>query len=400
MGWYIRKSKNFGLFRLNLSKSGLGFSTGIKGARISVGPNGTYFNGGSNGLYYRKKLSGSSNRNKKRYVNRNANYLNENKVTNSFNSDSSLLEINKEVKKTRLLNTLYIITLVLLFSWGVNDIDEKNSFIGFVVFIIALILKIVFNKFFIYRIDYSLDFETKERWDNYLSSLNSAFSSKKVWLITSRVRSQNKGYTDTIARKKVGKRKIVKENVLNKSRIKFNQPVYQIATGNYTIIFAPTMIVFVKGSSVKCYSYKDISIFVTFINFVEESKLSVPRDAYVTGMSWQYSNKNGGPDLRYKNNKQLPTCRYGVFRITSDKGDNIELEFSDYSSIEPLRKSTSAYVSYICNIPDVDPATLKKEEFDDSILDDDTKKLFDNNSKNNKLLDDIYSNIDLGDNNE
>ena len=56
MGFYIRKSKNFGPFRLNFSKSGIGLSTGVKGARISTGPNGTYFNAGTNGVYYRKKL--------------------------------------------------------------------------------------------------------------------------------------------------------------------------------------------------------------------------------------------------------------------------------------------------------------------------------------------------------
>lgn len=54
MGFYFRKSKSFGPFRLNLSKSGLGLSTGIKGARLSFGPRGTYVNMGSGGLYYRR----------------------------------------------------------------------------------------------------------------------------------------------------------------------------------------------------------------------------------------------------------------------------------------------------------------------------------------------------------
>ncbi len=39
MGWRLRKSVGIGkLFRLNLSKSGLGFSLGIPGFRVSVGP--------------------------------------------------------------------------------------------------------------------------------------------------------------------------------------------------------------------------------------------------------------------------------------------------------------------------------------------------------------------------
>lgn len=55
MGFYFRKSKSFGPIRLNFSKSGIGFSTGVKGARMSFGPKGTYVNLGANGAYYRKK---------------------------------------------------------------------------------------------------------------------------------------------------------------------------------------------------------------------------------------------------------------------------------------------------------------------------------------------------------
>jgi hypothetical protein len=42
MGYYFRKSLNFGGFRVKLSKSGIGYSYGVKGFRISTGPRGTY----------------------------------------------------------------------------------------------------------------------------------------------------------------------------------------------------------------------------------------------------------------------------------------------------------------------------------------------------------------------
>lgn len=60
MGWSFRKSASFGPFRLNLSKSGIGASFGVKGARISMNSKGTYVNLGANGLYYRQKISGTS----------------------------------------------------------------------------------------------------------------------------------------------------------------------------------------------------------------------------------------------------------------------------------------------------------------------------------------------------
>lgn len=59
MGWFFRRSAKLGPFRLNFSKSGIGVSAGVKGARVSTGPRGTYVNLGKNGVYYRQKVGGS-----------------------------------------------------------------------------------------------------------------------------------------------------------------------------------------------------------------------------------------------------------------------------------------------------------------------------------------------------
>ena len=56
MGLFFRKSEKIGPFRINFSKSGIGVSTGFKGARLSIGPSGTYVHLGKNGIYYRRKL--------------------------------------------------------------------------------------------------------------------------------------------------------------------------------------------------------------------------------------------------------------------------------------------------------------------------------------------------------
>ena len=57
MGWYLKKSFAFGPLRLNLSKSGIGASVGVKGLRVSTGPKGRQLNAGREGLYYRASLN-------------------------------------------------------------------------------------------------------------------------------------------------------------------------------------------------------------------------------------------------------------------------------------------------------------------------------------------------------
>jgi len=59
MGFYIRQGISFGPLRFNLSKSGIGVSVGVKGARIGTGPSGAYVHMGRHGLYYRQRLGGS-----------------------------------------------------------------------------------------------------------------------------------------------------------------------------------------------------------------------------------------------------------------------------------------------------------------------------------------------------
>ena len=60
MGFFFRRSAKLGPIRLNLSKSGLGASVGVRGARLTLTPRGTtYITVGSHGFYYRETLSGS-----------------------------------------------------------------------------------------------------------------------------------------------------------------------------------------------------------------------------------------------------------------------------------------------------------------------------------------------------
>ena len=62
MGFYFRKSLRLGPLRFNLSKSGVGTSTGIKGARVGAGPRGAYVAGGTGGIYFRENISKKSAR--------------------------------------------------------------------------------------------------------------------------------------------------------------------------------------------------------------------------------------------------------------------------------------------------------------------------------------------------
>jgi hypothetical protein len=61
MGLSFRKSFKLGPLRLNLSKSGVGASVGVKGARVGVDAKGKgYVAGGRGGVYFRETLPTST----------------------------------------------------------------------------------------------------------------------------------------------------------------------------------------------------------------------------------------------------------------------------------------------------------------------------------------------------
>jgi len=47
-----------------------------------------------------------------------------------------------------------------------------------------------------------------------------------------------------------------------------------------------------------------------------------PSDSARVGSAWEYSNKDGTRDLRYRDNREFPLMLYGQFRFRSDTGLN------------------------------------------------------------------------------
>ncbi len=71
---------------------------------------------------------------------------------------------------------------------------------------------------------------------------------------------------------------------------------------------------------------RDLDFTYDGVNFVEED--SVPRDSDVVHHTWAKVNSNGSPDRRFKDNYQIPVCRYGQLLINGVNGVREEYLFS------------------------------------------------------------------------
>ena len=98
------------------------------------------------------------------------------------------------------------------------------------------------------------------------------------------------------------------------------------------VVFLPDKIIIVKGTKVGMASYKDLNIIQSYTPFIESDK--VPSDAEVLRYTWKYVNRDGGPDKRFKNNRQYPVCKYGDLIISEGNNLYIRMMCSNYEKSE------------------------------------------------------------------
>lgn len=117
--------------------------------------------------------------------------------------------------------------------------------------------------------------------------------------------------------------------------------VWAFDLGEQTLYFFPDRLLIYESGQVGAVAYDDLSITIGQVKFREED--DVPADAQVIGHTWQYVNKDGGPDRRFANNRQLPIVLYAETRLCSASGMNIILESSDPQKAITLESGLQAY---------------------------------------------------------
>lgn len=108
--------------------------------------------------------------------------------------------------------------------------------------------------------------------------------------------------------------------------VKTNIETVAVGVGRQTLHFFPDRVLVYDKNGVGAVGYRELRIDVGATRFIESE--SVPRDAEVVDRTWKYVNKSGGPDRRFKDNKELPVCRYEEITLSSQTGLNEVLQLS------------------------------------------------------------------------
>jgi hypothetical protein len=154
------------------------------------------------------------------------------------------------------------------------------------------------------------------------SKLHDAFgvlrSCSRLWHIESRGEVRDRKYhagADSVV-----KRKQISLITGAPPFVKTNVEVPLVPAGKQLLAFMPDRLLVFESAAVGAIGYSNLNIEITEIQFVEEE--AVPQDARVVGITWRYVNKKGGPDRRFKDNREIPICAYEQIHLSSGTGLN------------------------------------------------------------------------------
>ena len=127
---------------------------------------------------------------------------------------------------------------------------------------------------------------------------------------------------------------------MSSRRVKTNVEVPTVSVGRQFLAFMPDRLLVFDPVGVGAVGYRDLNFEVRRTQFIEDA--SVPGDAKVVGYTWKYVNKKGGPDKRFKDNRQLPIAPYDELLISGASGLNEMLQVSKQGVAETFVNAVKA----------------------------------------------------------
>lgn len=355
MGFYFRKSVKFGPIRFNFSKSGIGVSAGIKGARVSTGPRGTYVHAGTNGFYYKQKIGGQNYRVPNQPQNPNWQNVSLPSVSDAYKietadvsrlvetSSANLInQINSASKEMRFAPFAVLITIlasILVFALfvallGIFSADEQiKSTVSMVIASSILAAGLIFS-WKVHKGDelkrttplfYELEQDALNKFSSVQKACETLSRSTRIWRVQTEQptwdRKRNAGASSLITRHPISAKQEQPPYIAT------NVSVWSIKLNDQTFYFMPDYIFIRQNGKYGAISYDSFRVNFSTTRFIEDQ--GVPPDSQVVDTTWKFVNKKGGPDRRFSNNCQLPIVQYGFVQFQTSSGMNIHLNVSN-----------------------------------------------------------------------
>ena len=358
MGLSFSRSVKFGAVRFNFSGSGIGMSVGVPGLRIGTGPRGAYISGGVGGFRYRKSLNARQSaatppvviprRPQDIQVVANANIVatveHETKSVLELGDATSeaLLQSMNEQRAKLPLWPMAAVAVLLLFYMLYPASETWPSFIRPTAFVIGVgLIGWVYWRDQMRKLTvlfYEPDQATSDLFERLSGAIAHAAAARKLKSIATTSRYADTKYSAGASQGlKFGAASL---RLGQAPGVVANIPVPVLTAERTTLAFFPDRVLAFQGKSVGAVDYSCLQGVSEFVRYVESE--SVPSDARIIGQTWQYVNKKGGPDKRFKNNRQLPICAYSQLNLSTSDGLDVRFFSSKEGGFDALEEALAA----------------------------------------------------------
>lgn len=359
MGFYLRKSVSVGPLRFNLSKSGVGVSAGIKGLRVGTGPRGNYISVGRGGLYYRATIPAAQPVAIPPTPPAPAplpNMAPQPGLGPMVSIESAPVSAMQDTSSTELLSELNskanrpnywkwtaagsLLALWYVFSTGSEWIALISAAILVALTIYIAVRDTVAKTSVLF---YELDSANESAFEALHEAFHTLASCRKAWRIDAQAAVHDRKYHAGAGA--VVRRKDAHFGKGLPPMLKSNLEVPYVKSGSTSLYYMPERVLVYSPAGVGAVSYKDLEVSGQSRQFIEDG--AVPGDAQVVGHTWRYVNKNGGPDRRFKNNRQLPVALYEELVFRSPSGLNELYQLSKHSLTARVRTEVQRMASLL-----------------------------------------------------
>ena len=351
---YLRSSLKAGPFRFNLSKSGIGVSAGVPGFRVGSGPRGNYVRVGGRGVSYRatvpsqrsgtRQLSGPTTQRRSpgapelQYGAVAVQEISTATIETLQGSSQSDFVAQLQVAAQRHSVWTWVLVASLLVSLP-----------------LALLPMLVLGPlvYWLYLRDraaqsvvafYDLEPGPAEHYGRLVDAACAVQQAHKNWAVigsgTVRTTTQYKvnSGVDSIVKRKAGK-----VNTDGPRELVTNIAVPSFHCGDYQLFLLPDRVLVKHRRTFADLPYQELSVFMDALRFHEKG--AVPRDSQQIGTTWQFVNKKGGPDRRYKNNPRLRIMQYGRLTFSTRTGMNLQMQCSRPEAVSQFARAVKSYAA-------------------------------------------------------
>lgn len=335
MGFRYRKSINLGGgFRVNFSKSGVGYSWGRKGYRITKTAKGrtrTTTSIPGTGLSWVNEQERKNTQNPQPRSQPQASspdsvyaYSIENATANEM-VPAQLEDFIDAIKRYRNIHTVFNVFLVIFLLLSVDTV--------FLIFFCAVLaIKLIYRFAGRIPVIYEYDSYGQKQLEQMQQIMTVLSENHALWQVNDVYNNQrtrvHAGAGRSLARTAISVKKRQPPFLLT------NTVCYSINLKKEKLYILPDKILVTQGSKVGAVPLSELNISFKTQRFIEDS---APKDATILGYTWQYVNNNGTPDRRFKNNRQLPICNYGSIELNSSQGFNTMLHCSNISTVSKIQ---------------------------------------------------------------